>query len=142
MYSAYKSTSQTSWSGESNSKSVYVYRKESGVSVDDDPILEQETYGAYLPSGNRLFGPGDQLSREYMNDGTGTFAILSPATTSVVEFGGIPVSPAKGETFTLNYNLISGRNQSDTDYNVTVVKVDGAKVWLSAGGGKGFIVKK
>ena len=142
IFSAYMSSSRTSWNGGTASQSVYIYRKEAGVDVDNDPILEQEAYGAYLSGSNHVYGTGDQLSREYMNDGTVTFAILSPATFEVAEFGGIPTSPAKGETFTLNYNLISGRSQSDTDYNVTVVKVDGPKVWLSAGGGKGFIVKK
>ena len=141
-FSAYLSTSRTSWSGGTASQSVYIFRKEAGVDIDNDPILKQEVYGAYLAGSNHVCGAGDQLSREYMNDGTVTFAILSPATFEVAEFGGIPTSPAKGDTFTLNYNLITGRNQSDTDYNVTVVKVDGPKVWLSAGGGKGFIVKK
>lgn len=142
IFSAYMSSSRTSWNGGTASQSVYIFRKEAGVDVDNDPILTQEVYGAYLVGSNHVYGAGDQLSREYMNDGTVTFAILSPATFEVAEFGGIPTSPAKGDTFTLNYNLISGRSQSDTDYNVTVVKVDGPKVWLSAGGEKGFIVKK
>ena len=134
-------TSRTSWSG-TGSQNVYIYRKEAGINVDTDPILEQDIYGAYLSSGNKLYGAGSQLSREYINDGTVTFAILTPTIAEVVEFNGIPVDPAKGDTFTLNYNVISGRNASDTDYNVTVVKVDGPKVWLSAGSGIGFIVKK
>ena len=142
-FGTYRSSSQTDWiSTTSGTTDTYIFRKEAGVDVDNDPILTQEAYGAYLSGSNHVYGTGDQLSREYMNDGTVTFAILSPATFEVAEFGGIPTSPAKGETFTLNYNLISGRSQSDTDYNVTVVKVDGPKVWLSAGGGKGFIVKK
>lgn len=141
-FSAYLSTARTSWSGNTSIQSVYVFRKEAGINVDDDPILEQEVYGAYLTGGNRIYSAGDQLSREYESDGTLTFAILSPTTFSISEFIGIPVNPAKGDTFTLNYNQISGRNQSDADYNVTVVKVDGPKVWLSAGGGNGFIVKK
>lgn len=142
-FATYRSSSRTSWnSTTAGTKGTYIFRKEAGVDIDNDPILTQEVYGAYLAGSNHVYGAGDQLSREYMNDGTVTFAILSPATFEVAEFGGIPTSPAKGDTFTLNYNLISGRNQSDTDYNVTVVKVDGPKVWLSAGGEKGFIVKK
>lgn len=142
-FATYRSSSRTSWnSTTAGTKGTYIFRKEAGVDIDNDPILTQEAYGAYLSGSNHVYGTGDQLSREYMNDGTVTFAILSPATFEVAEFGGIPTSPAKGDTFTLNYNLISGRNQSDTDYNVTVVKVDGPKVWLSAGGEKGFIVKK
>ena len=58
------------------------------------------------------------------------------------EFNGIPVSPAKGDRFTLNYNQIIGYTRSDRDYEVTVVKVDGPKVWLTTGSGEGFIVKK
>lgn len=142
-FRTYRSSSQTSWNSSTmGTAAVYIYRKDVPVDIDNDPILEHDFYGAYLSGSNRVFGIGDQLSREYMNDGTLTFAILSPSTFEIAEFAGIPVDPAKGDSFTLNYNLISGRNQSDTDYNVTVVKVDGPKVWLSAGGGRGFIVKK
>lgn len=141
-FAAYLSSSRTAWDGSSSSAPVYVYRKEAGLSVDDDPILAQDAYGAYLSGGNRVAGAGDQLSREYLGDGTVTFAILSPAAYTVAEFSGIPVNPVKGDAFTLNYHCITGRNQDDTDYAVTVVKVDGPKVWLSAGGGQGFIVKK
>lgn len=142
-FTTYRSSNRNAWNSTTiNTQGIYVYRKEAGVNMGDDPILEQEVYGAYLSGGNRVFSAGDQLSREYMGDGTVTFAILTPAAYEVAEFGGIPISPAKGDTFTLNYNLITGRTQSDTDYNVTVVKVDGPKVWLSTGGGNGFIVKK
>ena len=144
LFSAYASSSRTSWSNISTNgtSSVYIFRKEAGVNPDTDPILEQEVYGAYLAGGARVLGAGDQQSREYMGDGTVTFAILTPSAYEVAEFSGIPISPAKGDTFTLHYNLIQGRNQADTDYNVTVVKVDGPKVWLSTGNGNGFIVKK
>jgi hypothetical protein len=140
-FSAYRSSSRTSWDG-TGSENVYIYRKETGLNVDSDPILEQETYGAYLSGSSLLFGPGCQMSREYAADATLTFAILKPAEYIVAEFNGIPADPAKGDTFTLSYCLISGRDRSDTDYNVTVVKVDGPKVWLSVGDGQGFIVKK
>lgn len=142
LFAAYRSTSQTAYAGGTTGSNVYIYRKEAGVNVDEDPILEQSIYGAYLTSGNKLYGTGCQLSREYMNDGTVTFAILTPATYNISEFNSIPTSPAKGDTFTLNYRQITGRNETEANYSVTVVKVDGPKVWLSAGGGNGFIVKK
>ena len=143
IFSAYGSKSQSMWDGNSSgTQVVYIFRKEAGVNPDTDPILEHEVYGAYLAGGARVLGAGDQQSREYMGDGTVTFAILTPSAYEVAEFSGIPISPAKGDTFTLHYNLIQGRNQADTDYNVTVVKVDGPKVWLSTGNGNGFIVKK
>ena len=141
-FSACKSSYQTSWeSTTSGTSDVYIYRKEAGISLDD-PILEREEYGAYLYGGNRVFGACDQLSREYPGDGTVIFAILTPSVYEVAEFNGIPVSPAKGDTFMLNYNLITGSTQSDRAFEVTVVKVDGPKVWLTTGAGEGFIVKK
>ena len=142
IFSAYRSSSQTSWNSTTNSTvNVYIYRKVAGV-IQEDPILEQNEYGAYLSGGNRVFGAGDQQSREYMGDGSVTFAILTPSAYEVAEFGGIPISPAKGDQFALNYAQIVGHDRSDRDYNVTVVKVDGPKVWLTTGSGEGFIVKK
>ena len=141
MFSAYRSSSQTSWNG-SGTSNIYIFKKETGLNEADDPILQRDQYGAYVYGGNHLYGTGSQMSREYDDDGTVNFAIVSPATFEISEFYGIPVSPATGDTFTLNYSIISGRNQTDADYNVTVVKVDGPKVWLSAGSGYGFIVKK
>lgn len=142
VFSAYRSSSQTSWnSNTTGSVNVYIYRKVAGI-FQDDPILEQNEYGAHLAGDARVFGAGDQQSREYMGDGTVTFAILTPSAYEVAEFGGIPISPVKGDSFTLHYNLIQGRDRTDADYNVTVVKVDGPKVWLSTGSGEGFIVKK
>ena len=142
-FATYKSSSRTEWnSTTTGTKPTYIYRKESGNNANDDPILEYEQYGAYLPGGNNLYGAGRQISRQWHSDGTLTFAILSPASYEVAEFIGIPADLAKGDSFTLTYSLISRRNQSDTDYNVTVVKVDGPKVWLSLGSGNGFIVKK
>lgn len=143
IFSAYLSSSQTSWTGSTSGyTNVYIYRKEAGINADNDPILEYDAYGAYLPGGNLTCGAGSQMSREYPGDGTVTFAIITPSSYEVAEFAGIPADPAKGDTFTLSYGLISGRNREDTDYNVTVLKVDGPMVWLSTGSGYGFIVKK
>lgn len=143
LFSAYRSTTESSYTfTQTTGSNIYVFRKEAGVNPDEDPILEQSAYGAYLSGNNKVYGTGDQLSREYMNDGTVTFAILTPAEYQIAEFGGIPVDPVKGDAFTLIYGLINGRNYSEANYSVTVVKVDGPKVWLSAGGGDGFIVKK
>ena len=142
-FRTYRSTSLGSWnSTTTGTYPVYLYRKAAGVIVDDDPILEENAYGAYLSGNNLTCGAGDQLSREYHGDGTLTFAVITPSEKRIAEFNGIPANPAKGDTFTLGYNVITGTGQSNTDYYVTVVKVDGPKVWVSAGAGIGFIVKK
>ena len=143
-FSTYRSSSRTEWINSGfGQNDVYIYRK--GVVSDNtaDAVLQQDAYGAYLAAGSKLFSPGSQMSREYAGDGTLTFAILTPATLSVSEFSGIPTDPAKGDTFTLGFKSFSKRDlQPATYYNVTVLKVDGPKVWLSDGAGNGFIVKK
>ena len=142
IFSVYKSTSKNSWnSSTTGTTDIYLYKKEAGTNDFDDPILEYDQYGAYLSGGNHIYGTGCQLSREY-EGGTVTFAILTPVSFEIAEFSGIPEDPAKDDSFTLTYNLITGHKQTDTDYNVTVIKVDGPKVWLSDGSGNGFIVKK
>lgn len=143
IISAYRSSSQTSFNSNSGGTyPIYVFRKEAGLNNNDDPVLQNSEYGAYLSSGNFVMQNGRQLSREYMSDGTVSFAIMEPAASKIVEFNGIPQNPAKGDSFTLNYNLITGRSNTETDFEVSVVKVDGPKVWLSDGSGNGFIVKK
>ncbi len=144
FFNSYQSSSNTSWSGSAaGTSTVYVFRKEAGLSLDADPVLQQEIYGAYLTDGNLTYRKSlCQLSREYQPDSKVTFTILTPASHLVAEFTGIPANPAKGDTFTLNYALGDGTHRSEQDYPVTVVKVDGPKVWLTDGSGNGFIVKK
>lgn len=109
--------------------------------VSSDPILENEAFGAYLSGGSVICGAGSQISREY-NGNTVSFAIITPANLEIALFSGIPTEPSVSDTFTLHYTLMSGNTSSSTDYNVTVVGIDGSKVWLTAGSGNGFIVKK
>lgn len=144
IISAYRSSSQTSFNSNSGGTyPIYVFRKEAGLNNNDDPVLQNSEYGAYLSStGEYVLGNGKQLSREYMSDGTVSFAIMEPAAGKIAEFNGIPLNPAKGDSFTLRYNVITGRSNSESDFEVSVVKVDGPKVWLSDGSGNGFIVKK
>ena len=142
IFSAYRSTSRNSAQSGMSGANVYLYKRETGINVIDDPILAYSQFGAYLDSGNYVYGTGKQLSREYADGGTVTFAIIAPASYEVTEFSGIPADPASGDTFTLSFSKISGRSITDIDYDVTVVKVDGPKVWLSTGNGYGFIVKK
>ena len=124
---------------------VALYRKVEGSSLPatDDPILEETIYGAYLAAGNQLYNSGtDQLSREYNSDGTLTFAILAPVEDEVLEFSGIPSQATFGSAFTLQVTYISGVNKLiDKQFNVSVVKEDGARLWLTDGT-NGFIVKR
>lgn len=111
---------------------------------ENDAILSESEYGAYLNDSNRQIytRPANQLSREY-GSSTVTFAILTPATGRALEFSGIPVGATKDDTFRLT---LCRYKDADVEYlqtfDVIVVKEEGPKLWLSAGAGIGFIVKK
>ncbi len=113
------------------------------VPSSDDPILKEETFGAYLNGNNTVYVKGSQqLSREYQGDKV-TFAILDAVAQKVVEFSGIPAGATIGDAFALTLRTVEGKKTVSTrSYTVTVVGEAGAKLWLSDGAGNGFIVKR
>ena len=106
-------------------------------------VLNYEIYGAYIPGNPRIYdAASDQLSREYLEDGTVTFALLNLDQDAFVEFSGIPEQAAYGDGFTLHVRYqAKGESGFEADYEVTVVKEAGARLWLSDGT-NGFIVKR
>ena len=135
----------TSSPGTGNNR-VALYRKvtTTSTSTDEDPILDYEEYGAYLAAHTWTYSKGtDHLSRHY-TDAVVDFAIISAPEDAVsMTFAGIPRSLVKGDTFTLSFKRKAGiSTASKGDYEVTVVKESGRKVWLSDGAGNGFIIKK
>lgn len=149
-YSAYYSSSyfKISSSRSSTLKTMAIYKKTTltntvGIDPDNDPILQQEEYGAYLAKESIVHSPGDsQLSCELIDD-TVTFAILYPSENTVLEFSDIPQNTFKGHKFELNLTLINGRKKEvKGTFEVTVVKEDGAKLWLSDFKGNGFIIRR
>ena len=145
-FATYASTSMTSWqSSTQNTTPVCIYQEMVVPgAIISHPILEEEIYGAYLSNGEYLYESGtDHLSREYSTL-TVDFAIISAPENQVSsEFQGIPRSLDKGDTFTLRY-LRKNREtvELDRNFEVTVLKIDGPKVWLESADGNGFIVKK
>lgn len=106
-------------------------------------FLENTVPGFYPSSGSAVtYRAGvDQLSREYIGN-TVNFSIVSPASRTVVSMGGIPSAAAVGSTFTLSYTSASDLGGASESYSVTVVKEDGAMLWLLGPAGEKFIVKK
>jgi hypothetical protein len=136
----------TAWeSSTQNTYPVCIYQEaEVEGSVLSHPILDEEIYGAYLSTGNFLYESGtDHLSREY-SASTVDFAIISAPEDQVsCEFQGIPRSLDKGDSFTLRYLRKIGESvELDRNFEVTVLKIDGPKVWLESNDGNGFIIKK
>ena len=124
---------------------VALYRKTEGETIpsSDDPILQEETFGEYLTSGENLYIKGSQqLSREYQGDKV-IFAILDAEAQTVIEFSGIPAAATMGDSFTLVRRTVEGKKTTSTQsYDVTVVGEAGSKLWLSDGAGNAFIVKR
>jgi hypothetical protein len=141
IFSAYRANQSTNV----QMTKVALYRKTEGAATPatDDPILLEETFGAYLDGNNTLYVKGSQqLSREYTGS-TVTFAILDPSQNAIYEFSGIPASAAMGDSFSLVFTERSGRKVISTNtFTVTVVGEAGSKLWLSDGAGNGFIVKR
>lgn len=106
-------------------------------------VLNYDAYGAYI-SGNPLIydAASDQLSREYNEDQTVTFSILNPDQDASVEFSGIPEQAAYLDAFTLGVRYMAKDEVTyEASFDVTVVKEEGARLWLSDGT-NGFIVKR
>ena len=122
---------------------IYKEYVESVVVTEEDSILSESVYGAYLTSGNMLYSAGtDQISNEY-GDSDEDFIIIQPSADTVITFGAIPGEVSKGTSFNLSFVVVTGTETVvDQSYTVSVVREDGPKLWLSDGAGNGFIVKK
>ena len=137
IFSGYKSTSQ-------GVTAVALYRKVTAASSQEDPVLSEETYGAYLVGRTWQYAKGtDHLSRHYRDEAVDFAIISAPEEAVSMTFAGIPKTLAKGDSFTLSFTRKVGISTAvKGEYSVTVVKESGRKVWLSDGSGNGFIVKK
>ena len=142
----YNSTSPrfTCYASTSNqTKLIQIYRQgASGKPVEEDPICEKSEYGLYLGARERVYVPGsDQYSREY--GGSQTFTILNLEAREQLEISGYRSSLVKGDKLTVKVLWRKGYTSvMDASYEMTVVREEGAKVWLGDGEGNGFIIKK
>lgn len=123
--------------------SVDMASAEQGEAAAAADVLNHDIYGAYIPGNPLLYDAAtDQLSREYDEDGTVTFAVLDPVQDSFLMFSGIPALATYQDAFSLTVQYRSKGNEDfEATYDVVVVKEEGAKLWLSDGT-NGFIVKR
>lgn len=114
------------------------------VDMSNPVVLQYDELGAYLPGRNLLYNAtSDQLSREYNDDETLTFAILAPEDDKVLEFNNIPSRAQLNDHFEMGLTFISGVfTEIDETYSVAVVKEEGHILWLADTAGNGFIVKR
>lgn len=128
----------------SGQKDIVLFRRDTGSgTVIEDPLTENEVFGAYLSADTRTYVAGeDQYSREY--DGTAlTFTLLNPAAKEQLEISGYDTSLRRGDEVTVTVSHRQGIKKIHQGvYRLQVVREDGSKVWLGNGSGEGFIIKK
>ena len=113
------------------------------VSESESAFLENTVPGFYPASGTPVsYEAGvNQLYREYV-DGKVAFSIISPESMAMVSMSGIPSDAALGSSFMLSYTSMSELGIASASHSVTVVREDGALLWLLGSEGDRFIVKK
>ena len=122
---------------------VRLYRKGSALPTKDDPLTLQNEFGSYVAGAQRTYVKGtDQLLRSY-SDGKLEFVILNAAEKEQLVISGFDPSLAKGASTKVSFHYRKGfRTLLRQEFTLSVVKEDGAKVWLGDGSGQGFIIKK
>ncbi|MBQ9192534.1 MAG: hypothetical protein IJ156_02290 [Bacteroidales bacterium] len=129
-----------------NMKDIAIYRR--GIATDgpvaDNPLMDEQDYGCYLPTLRRTYvRGGDQLSRAVLPDGTEEFSLLNADAKEQLVVSGYDPTLAKGGTARVSVSFRKGKNiLLSGEYVCTVVKEEGPKVWLATAMGQGFIIKK
>ena len=123
---------------------VSIYRRSGGAS-GPDALLQNTEYGCYLGTGlNWTLNAGtEQVTRSYDTENVQTYTLIDPSEVEELEISGYKKSYVKGDSFNVTVYWRKGTSilYNDTCH-VTLIKESGPKVWLSVGGGNGFIIKK
>lgn len=124
---------------------VIITRHDGGSSAaGPDPLLQESAYGCYLGTGLEWeYNPGEeQVTRSYDTNGMQTYTLIDPAEVEELEIVGYKKSYVKGDSFTVSVQWRKGISTIHSEsYNVTLIKEEGPKVWLSDGT-HGVIIKK
>ncbi len=83
------------------------------------------------------------MTRSYNGESVQTYTLINAENVEELEMIGYQRDKLKGDSFSVSVNWRRGTSSvHNSSYNMTVIKEDGPKVWLSAGNGKGVIIKK
>lgn len=124
---------------------VIITRHDGGSgAAGPDSLLQESAYGCYLGTGLEWeYNPGEeQVTRSYDTNGVQTYTLIDPAEVEELEIVGYKKSYVKGDSFTVSVQWRKGISTIHSEsYNVTLIKEEGPKVWLSDGT-HGVIIKK
>ena len=129
-----------------NMHDVALFRRATGADNPTavDPLTESAEYGCYFDEARWVYTRGtDQIFRSYAADGSVEFILLDPASRKQLVVSGFDPSLTQGQETEISVQYRQGSQiLLAKSYRLTVVREDGPKVWLSAGKGKGIILKK
>ena len=129
-----------------NMHDVILYHRATGSEDPSavDPLTESVEYGCYLDDARWVYTRGtDQIFRSYADDGSVTFILLNPASKKQLVVSGFDSTLTQGREAEVSVQYrIGSQTLLVKSCRLTVVREDGPKVWLSAGNGKGIILKK
>ena len=129
-----------------NMDDVILYRRPTGADNPsvEDRLTESSEYGSYLDGAQWTYTRGtDQIFRGYGDDGSVTFTLIDPSAKKQLVVTGFDPTLTQGQQATVAVEYrIGSQVVLVKSYTMTVVREDGPKVWLSAGNGRGIILKK
>ena len=129
-----------------NMRQVMLFRRPTGTDNPTavDPLTEIDEYGCHLEGAEWTYAPGsDQLFRSYDENGALTFTLLNPSARKQLVVSGFDPSLVQGQEAEVTVQYRVGKEVLLVkSFRLFVVREDGPKVWLSAGKGRGIILKK
>ena len=127
-------------------RQVMLFRRPTGTDNPTavDPLTEIDEYGCHLEGAEWTYAPGsDQLFRSYDENGALTFTLLNPSARKQLVVSGFDPSLVQGQEAEVTVQYRVGKEVLLVkSFRLFVVREDGPKVWLSAGKGRGIILKK
>ncbi|MBR4735829.1 MAG: BACON domain-containing protein [Bacteroidales bacterium] len=119
---------------------VKLYRKETEPAT---PVTQYDNFGIYLGGRQRIYAPGtDQLVRFYDGEEL-CFVLTDPDEEEYVILSGLQASPEVGADVLVNVSWTKADDKvMEHEFKMSVLQVDGSKVWIGDTRGRGFVVKK
>ena len=114
------------------------------VVEEEDPVLQQETPGAYgVPGGNILPEDGWQTGILRYGNHRQNFRLIHPAQARVISLSGLPRPLSEGmEVNALYRETVRGYTRTCIPYRLRVLRVREHKAWLKESDQTYFVIEE
>ena len=146
-------SSQLSHNGASNAQRFSCYKTTSSSAgpvclyrlpgVPPEPVTQYDALGLYLGPKVRTYTRGtDQYIRSYEGNSL-SFVLVEPDAKEQLVISGIDTAAQQGQEMTLGVEWKKGtQSMASGQYNMTLLKDEGGKLWIGDNKGRGFIIMK